>query len=384
MRIVHAYNQHRGGGGSDNSTRTTIEVLRQHGLQVEVYTRSSEDLPRNILGRMQAAASVVQAPRSVREFAAVLDAFRPDVVHAHEVFPLVSPWILPLCQERRIPVTMTCVDYRMTCPVVTHLREGRICTDCTGGREYWAVLRNCRHSLPESLTVAVYNVLVRTLRLFSAHVTRFIAPSEFTRQWLIAHAGIEPSRAITVSPVVAIPDREADAGAGAYVAYAGRFTSEKGILTLLEAARLGGFPLRLARAANSLVDVQIPSGVDIVATHGREELDAFVRGARLLVAPSIWFEAFGLTAAEAMAHGIPVVASRLGALANLVQDGIDGLLFEPGNARDLAAKVGTLWESPERCRRLGGAARTKAMSSWTAGQHVERLKAVYEDLCAGR
>ena len=381
MKVLHAYNQHRGGGGSDNSTRTTMEVLRRHGVDVQVFTRSSEALPRNLLGRFQAAANAVYAPGSVRAFAALLDSFQPDVVHAHEVFPLVSPWILPLCTRRGIPVAMTCVDYRMTCPIVTHLYNGEICTHCTGGREYWAVLKNCRQNIPESLIVAFNNTMVRKLRLFKRHVGRFIAPSEFTRSWLIEHAGIEPARITTISPVVELPDHASDPAQGSYVAYAGRFTPEKGIATLLEAARLAQLPFRLSHSLNGLVTVSVPPEV-VVVTHNKEDLSTFFRGARMFVLPSTWFEAFGLVAAEAMGHGLPVVASRLGAMSALVDDGVDGLLFEPGNPQDLCEKVKRLWNDPELCRRLGHAARQKAISLWSAEQHFQRLRAVYEDLCA--
>jgi glycosyltransferase involved in cell wall biosynthesis len=381
MRILHAYNQHRGGGGSDNATRSTIEVQREHGLDVQVYTRSSEDLPKNLRGRLQAASSVVYAPTSVREFGRLLESFRPDVVHAHEVFPLVSPWILPLCRDRGVPVAMSCVDYRMTCPIVTHLRGTTVCTECTGGREYRAVLRNCRQNLPESVAVASYNFLVRKRRLFRDHVSRFIAPSEFTRRWLIQHAAIAPESITTVAPVVAIPACASDPGEGRYVAYAGRITPEKGIATLLDAARLCDAPFRLARAENSLVTMDVPPGpAEMVVTRTREDLDAFFHGARMLVVPSLWFETFGLVAAEAMAWGLPVIASRLGSLSHLVEDGVDGLLFDPGNPQDLAAKVSRLWTDAALCRRLGRAARTKAMSLWTARQHVERLMGVYTDL----
>jgi len=268
--------------------------------------------------------------------------------------------------------------------VVTHLCDGEICARCVGGREYWAVLKNCRRNLPESLTMALYSTLARKLRLFSAHVGHFIAPSEFTRRWLIEHASIEPARITAISPVVDIPESPADPGAGGYVAYAGRFAREKGIDTLVEAARLCGLPFRLCRNEQSLVTVQVPSEVGVVVTRGRAELDAFYRGARMLVLPSIWFETFGLVGAEAMSHGIPVVASRIGAISGLVRDGVDGLLFEPRDPRDLADKVARLWADPDLCRRLGRAAREKAASLWSPQRHFERLLAVYEDLCGRR
>lgn len=380
MRVLYAYNRHRGGGGADNAARATIDVSRRQGVQVEVFTRNSEDLPRNIVGRLRAGLSVIYAPHSVREFSRLLNRFKPDLVHIHEIFPLVSPWILPPCSRRGIPVVMTCVDYRMTCPVVTHFRDGSICTRCTGGREYWAILKNCRRGHAASVSVALYNTLVRRLGLFARHVEHFIAPSEFTRQWLIQHAEIEPARITTINPVVEIPARAADPGVGEYVAFAGRFSPEKGIDTLVQAARLFDLPFRLARNNNSLIAVDVPPEVDVAITRNRAELSAFYRNARMLVVPSAWFETFGLVGAEAMSHGIPVVGARIGAIADLVRDGVDGLLFESRNAVDLAEKVTRLWYNPEFCRRLGRAGRDKAMTQWSPERHFERHMALYEQL----
>jgi glycosyltransferase involved in cell wall biosynthesis len=377
MRVLFVYSQHRGGNGSMNSTKATIDVCRQYGLEVDIFTRDSRDLPANLWGRLRAGASAIYAPGSVREFTARVDAFKPDVVHIYDVFPLISPWILPVCTRKGIPVVMTCDDYFLTCPVRTHLRDGHICTLCLGGREYWAVLKNCRHNIPESVVVAAHTALARKLRLFRGHVSRFIAASDFTSQWLIEHAGIEPARVATVPHVIEIPESPTDPASGNYVAFAGRFVPEKGIDTFLEAARICRLPFRLSRNERHFVHVDLPPDVDVVVTRGREDLSTFYRGARMVVFPSIWFETFGVVGAEAMSHSVPVVASRIGALGCLVDDGVDGLLFEPGNARDLADKVTRLWTDAELCRRFGRAAREKAISRWSAQPHFERLHEVY-------
>ena len=383
MRVLHAYNQHRGGGGANNATQATIDVSRHNGLDVKVFTRSSAELSRGLLGRLRAGAGAIYSPGSVRQFDALLDSFKPDVVHIHEIFPLVSPGILPRCARRGVPVVMTCVDYRLTCPVVTHLCDGQVCTRCVGGHEYWAVLRNCRGNLPESLAMALYSILARKLRLFSDYVDHFVAPSEFTRNWLIEHADIGADRVTTISPIVDAPENGTDPGVGGYVAFAGRFAREKGLDTLFEASRLCGLPFQVCRNENSLVTVQIPPEVGVVVTRGREDLDAFYCGARMLVVPSVWFETFGLVGGEAMSRGIPVVASRIGAISCLVEEGVDGLLFEPRDPRDLAEKVTRLWKDPDLCRQLGQAGRRKAATLWNADRHFELHMAVYQGLRRG-
>jgi glycosyltransferase involved in cell wall biosynthesis len=275
---------------------------------------------------------------------------------------------------------MSCVDYRLTCPVVTHLKDGRICNRCRGGREYWAVLENCRDNLAESASMALYSAVARKFRLFSDHVAHFIAPSSFTREWLIDNAAIPEERITAISPIVDIPDSAADPGAGDYVAFAGRFSPSKGIATLAAAARRSGLPVRAARNKAGFVTIEVPEEIEVVVTEGRDELDAFYRGARMIVVPSLWFETFGLVGAEAMSHGIPAVASRIGAIASLVDDGEDGLLFEPGDAVDLAEKIERLWGDPDLCRRLGAVARAKVCRLWSPDRHFEALRAVYAQL----
>jgi glycosyltransferase involved in cell wall biosynthesis len=380
MKVLHAYTHHRGGGGAENAVQATVEVCRRHGLSVDVFARRSEDIPRNLLGRLEAGVSAIHAPGSVHSFARALKAFQPDVVHIYDLFPLISPSIVRLCSREGIPVVMNCQQYRLTCPVVTHFREGAICTQCLGGREYRAILNNCRNNLAESITVALYNGRESRSHTLRKYVSRFVAPSEFTRQWLIEHAGLNPDRVTAIAPVVSIPDTAADPASGEYIAFGGRFVAEKGIATVLAAARAGGLPFRLSRNEAYRVDVPVPPDIRVEVTRSRLDLADFYRNARALVFPSIWFETFGLVGAEAMSHGIPVIASRIGALTELIEDGVDGLLFEPGNSDDLAEKAARLWNSPELCRRMGCAARRKAISLWSPERHFERLLKLYEDV----
>ena len=156
---------------------------------------------------------------------------------------------------------------------------------------------------------------------------------------------------------------------------------EKGIDTLLSAAGIAGLPVKLSRNEHHFCTVDLPPGTDVVVTRGRDDLAEFYRGARILAVPSRWFETFGIVGAEAMSHGIPVVASRLGALSDLVADGTDGLLFTPGDAADLAAKLRMLWDDPALCRRLGLAGRRKS-SVWTTDAYFESLLGVYRQAAA--
>jgi glycosyltransferase involved in cell wall biosynthesis len=165
-----------------------------------------------------------------------------------------------------------------------------------------------------------------------------------------------------------------------YAGFAGRFSHEKGISTLLDACRITGLPFKFAGDHNSMPELvsTSPRNVTFLGKLNRTELASFYSGARFLVVPSIWFETLGLVAAEAMGHATPVIASRIGALRDVVEDGVTGLLFEPGNAEELAQKMTYLWDHFELCRKFGLAGRAKRAREYGEDKHFEGLMAVYE------
>jgi len=224
--------------------------------------------------------------------------------------------------------------------------------------------------------------MLRMTRLITDNVTRLITCSEFTQQWMRDHSGIDPSRVDLVRHSVQIPETATDPVDGNYVAFGARFVPEKGIDTFLAAARICRLPFRLSRNKNFFVNVDLPPDAEVVVTIGRKDLAEFYRSARMLVVPSVWFETAPTVGAEAMSHGIPVIASNIGAVAGVVEDGVDGLLFEPGNARDLAEKVTRLWNDTELCRRFGRNARAKAVRRWNPETHVAGLVETYSKAIA--
>lgn len=327
---------------------------------------------------MSAFAKGVYSWQAKRETADIIENYRPDVVHANNLYPLFSPSVLVACRERGIPVVMTLHNYGLTCPAWYHLAKGRVCERCLGGREYWCVLQNCKGNVFESVGYALRNAVARSLGLFQDNVTLFVALTHFAKHRMV-NAGFEESQVAVMPFFVALPDSAADPARGEYIAYAGRLSPEKGIDTLLTAARNTGLPVRIAGdgPAGPRMVRQAPSNVEFVGTLDRTAIGTFYRNARFTVVPSTWFECFPLAIAEPMSHGVPVIASRIGGLPEIVEDGVTGLLFEPGNAEDLAVKMRMLWENPQLCLQMGVAGRQKAMREYSPDIYYERLLAVY-------
>jgi glycosyltransferase involved in cell wall biosynthesis len=378
MKVLHAYNRHRGGGGADNVWDQTIRESRERGLDIHVFSRDSRDLPASIGGKIKAFSSGIYARESVREFERVLNEFKPDLVHAHELYPLISYWILPLCKKAGIPVVYYCYDYRLTCPVATHFTNGQICKQCPAKGDHWAFLRNCRNSYAESFAYALRSTITRRFKLVIDNVDHFIVPSEFSRDWLMHEVGVDSRLITTVPCAVSLPETAVDPAKGGYIAFAGRFSEEKGADLLIEAARSLDLPLKLAGFEASHPAIKPGDKIECVMPETPQELAEFYRGARIVVAPSIWCETFGLVVAEAMSHGIPVVATRVGALQNTVDDAVTGLLFELGNVTDLSEKILRLWNSPSLCRDLGRAAREKVRDQFNLDAHFSQTMHAYQ------
>lgn len=383
MKILHACNYHRDGGGLDNAFDATISLSEARGLDLALFTRDSKQLT-GLGGKSRAFLSGIHGGSVVSEFADAIAEFEPDVIHVHELYPLISPWILPECTAAAVPVAMTCYDFRLTCPVATHFSRGEVCHRCLEHGAHWALLRNCRRSLPESLGFALRGAVAHRFGLFRKHVSHFIVPGKFSQRWLTDKLGI-PSNQITLNePAISLPERGIDdPNSGGYFGYAGRFVPEKGVEVLLEAARLARVPIKLAGDVPTHAASRADDDVSFVVPSTRDELTTFYRGCRALVVPSIWYETFGLVAAEAMSHGVPVIASRIGALQDTVRDGETGLLFASGDHRELADKLRLLWNDAELCRRLGSAARQGALNRWSDDAHFNRLMSVYCHLAPG-
>ena len=381
MRLLQIHNHYRFRGGEDVMFEQICALLRENGHEVSVFERRS-DTVQGLVGKLHAVGTSIYSPAAKRSVEALLKTARPELVHVHNLYPLVSPSILEACRDRCIPVVMRCPNYRLVCPTGLHLRNGNHCTRCHGGREYWCAITNCRGNIVESAAMALRNAMVRKWGLIASHVQMFVPPSACVKRRLV-EAGIPADRIRVVPNTVGLPDTACDASRGSYVAFAGRLSAEKGADTFLRAAeRLPHIPFRLAGEGDlhaRLMEIA-PTNVTFVGQLGRPELHDFYAGARMSVVPSVWEEAFGLVAAESMAFGIPVVASDIGALPEIIDRESTGMLFEPRNDEMLAEHIAALWSSPQRCRDMGMRGREKVQREYARDVYYKRILRVYHEV----
>lgn len=378
-RVLIAHNSYQQRGGEDAVVEAEAELLRSRGHAVRLLVAHNDAIVG--MPRSRLAARTFWSSQTVRDFRQALVEFRPDILHVHNTFPLISPSIYWAAARAGVPVVQTLHNFRLLCPQAMLLREGHICEDCVGRLPWRGVVRRCyRGSAAQSGVLAGMISLHLALGTWGSKVDRYIALNEFCRRKFIE--GGLPAQRIVVKPnFVDFPAPEAGAREG--MLFVGRLAEEKGLSTLCAAARLApDVAVRVAGTGPQAGLLQgIPSVAHLGALSAAEVREAMCR-AQALVMPSLWYENFPRTLVEAFACALPVIASRIGALAELVEDGVTGLLFEPGDAADLAAKMKWAAAHPDALMRMGQEARRRYLREFSPEVNYRRLTEIYAEVLA--
>jgi glycosyltransferase involved in cell wall biosynthesis len=314
----------------------------------------------------------------------VVEAFRPDVVHLHNVYHQLSPSILRPLAERDIPAVMTLHDYKLACPTYQLLDRGVPCQACVGGHFSQAVRRRCKGNSITASGLAAFELWLHTTAGAYDPVGRFVCPSRFLAAKM-AEANVFPERLRWLPHFVDTASIDRKRERGGPVVFAGRLSPEKGVDTLIEAVGRLGCHLdiagdgteraRLGERAETLAP-------GLVRFHGRlprAEVHRLFRSASVAAVPSRWFENQPMTVLEAFACGIPVVASDLGGLSELIDPGIDGDLVPPDDPEALAAALDRIMTRPSAALAMGGDARAKVRAQFDPPRHLAGLTTIYQE-----
>ncbi len=393
MKILAVHNSYQQPGGEDVVFKQEQDLLRRAGHTVVTYERSNFEIKANrLVVPLADVKNAVWSSHSRRSFRAALIAEKPDVVHVHNTFVVISPSIFSVCAEHDVPVVHTLHNYRLFCPTATFFRDGHVCEECVEHGLWRSVLHGCyRDSRPATATIALMLAVHRRLRTWSDNVDAFIALTQFVRHKFL-DCGLPPDR-VFVKPNFVYPDPGGErADAGDYALFVGRLSPEKRVSTVLAAwERVNGeVPLRVIGGGPQQLHLQSEgarlglNNVHFCGQLSRERTIAAMQGARFLIFSSEWFENFPVTLAESFACGLPAIASHLGAMREIVDDGRTGLHFIAGDAHDLAHKVRWAWNHPEEMHQMGEAARAEYLSKYTAEANYPLLMDIYARAIAHR
>jgi glycosyltransferase involved in cell wall biosynthesis len=376
VRVLVAHNGYQQRGGEDAVVQAEAALLQAHGHEVIEYRRHNDEL--SAVGRVAAAVDTFWSRRTARDIGDSIASQAPDVIHVHNTFPLISPSLYWAAARARVPVVQTLHNFRLICPQAMFLREGRVCEDCLGRQPWRGVVHGCyRDSVPQTAVLTGMLMLHRGLGTWQDKVTRYIALNEFCRRKFI-EGGLPADRLVVKPNFVDFEPPPSQPREG--VLFVGRLSKEKGVDVLARASQqVPGLRIAVAGTGPEMHVLDRAPQIERLGAISGDAVRVRMQRATALVLPSIWYENFPRTLVEAFASGLPVIASRIGALAELIEDGRTGLLFEPGNADDLARKLRWAQENPARLTDMGQEARALYEAKFSGPPNYRTLMAIYED-----
>jgi glycosyltransferase involved in cell wall biosynthesis len=395
--LVHNFYGSSAPSGENSVFIAESELLRQHGHNVVEFTRHSDEIRKSGLGGIvRGALSAAWNPFMKRRLRRIIEKEQPDIMHVHNTFPLLSPAVFYAAKGFFTATILTVHNYRIFCAAGIPVRNEIVCTECLDQCSVIPALRyGCyRNSRLATLPMIAMIALHRKLDTWGRHVDAFIALTDFQREKLI-EAGLPKDR-VYVKPHF-YPDPPAPVAwqeRQDRVVYVGRLGAYKGVHLLVEAWQqwgsdapkleiIGEGPERKQLEQMAATGPWPDQRISFVGQLSFLEAQARLAKARLLVLPSLCFEGFPMVIREAFALGVPVVASRIGALEEIVDHGKNGVLFTPGSSEDLLASVKKIWKGRE-LESMARAARETFEEKYTAEKNYRQLVDIYEKAIARR
>lgn len=392
MKILVVHNSYREPGGEDIVVAQEKRLLKSKGHTVIEYARSNHEANNaSVVDRMRLLKTIVSAQDSRMDVQQLLETERPDIVHIHNTFMMVSPSIYQACVDAKIPTVQTVHNYRLLCPATYLFRDGKVCEECIDHGLMRGVQHGCyRDSRLTTAAVALMLQVHRTRGTWTNEIDAFILLTEFAKRKLTEN-GL-PSEKVYVKPNFVECDPGERRDAGDFVLFVGRLSQEKGVDVLLDAWKLlkaplplrivGDGPSRLGLEAR--VEKEDLNSVKFLGRLDRDQTRDQMKKARFLVVPSLWYEGFPMVIAEGFACGLPVLGSRLGAMQEVIDDGHDGLHFTGGSPDDLAGKAAWAWEHPEEMAAMGRNGRRKYQERFGPETNYSLLMEIYSKASAMR
>jgi glycosyltransferase involved in cell wall biosynthesis len=386
LKVLLAHNFYQQSGGEDTVFSSEGRLLREKGHEVIEYIEHNDRI--RTMNKLDVAAETLWSRNSYNRISDVLEKEKPDVVHFHNTFPLISPSAYYACRAAEIPVIQSLDNPRLICPSATFFRDSHLCQECMKKTPPWpSIAYGCYHnSRLQTSVVASMLTLHRLLNTWNEKVDTYLVATEFYRQKFI-EGGI-PASKITVKPhfISSKLENKPNLNSRDCAIFIARLDPEKGVRTMLSAWKGLNIPLKirgegqLEKEVINFIKVNGLNKIELLDRLSGAELDQLRKGARFLIWPSEgYYETFGLAAVECFASGTPVIASRIGVMTEIVTDGVTGLHFNPGDPEDLAAKVRWAWDHPSEMAAMGKNARLEYESKYTADKNYRMLISIYEN-----
>ena len=380
MNILNIHNHHAHPGGMEVLYAALTKLLRERGHAVTDVSKQNAELA-SLSKKLMAFAGAIHSPSVYKELAAVIGQTSPKLAHVHNIYPQFSTSALDALHDAGVPVLLHVQDYKLTCPTAQHLRQGKLCEKCLTGSQFNCAIHNCRGSRSMSVAYTARNAWARSSGRLERAISRYLCPTKFVAD-LTIRGGYPADRVRVIPNFCDLPDVPPRESAGQYIGYIGRISPEKGLDVLIEAARKNGISTKIAGNTHLMPQLldNLPGNVEFVGQLDRPGIANFLNGMTALVVPSVWYEAFGIVCVEALSRGIPVIASDIGGLPEVVWHNETGLLVPPNDPAALAQAMQQLWDDPAYAKQLGHRGYVVARERFTVEAFYKNLNSIWSEL----
>lgn len=390
MKILMAHNFYKSTApsGEDIVFQNEFKLLQNNGIDVITYTKHNDDIQKlSIYSKLKLPTKCIWSIETYREIKKLIRREKPDIVHFHNIWYLISPSAYYACKDYGVvPIVQALHNFRIFCANGLLLRNNNVCEECLNKVPWKAIFYGCYnnshfYSIPIALTEWVHQII----GTWKNTVNSYIALTNFSKNKFI-QAGISQDK-IYIKPNFLPNPPEPDYSNNDYAIFIGRLSKEKGIEILIEAFKklpkflklfiIGDGPLRTK--IEDLLKSEKIYNINLIGSLNHSQCIQFLKKSSCLILPSICFETFSMVICEAFACGKPVIASNIGAMAELVENGKTGLLFEPKNPEELAMKVKWMIENKDACVEMGKNARKVFEEKYTEEKNINMLLDIYRN-----
>ncbi|MGA2100510.1 MAG: glycosyltransferase family 4 protein [Candidatus Sulfotelmatobacter sp.] len=390
MKVLLVHSAYQQFGGEDSVVRAETELLQSHGDEVVPYTRHNDETKNfNVVQKALFFPQSIYSWKTSSEIDDVVRRVKPDVAFVHNIYPLISPSAYHTLHALGVPTLQVLHNFRPFCPNGLFYTQGQVCEACKGGNYLNAVRKRC---FKDSYALSGLYALTLGLNRLAGMVDKisgFICLTEFFRIKM-REAGVPESKLFVRPNFVRAPALQADEKtSNSYALFMGRLSPEKGCWTLIHAfEQMPAVKLKIVgtgpmeQELRDYIRDKKLQNIELLGFKSGDEKWDILRNSFCLVLPSEWYENFPISALEGFMASKPVIASRMGGLPYIVEEGKSGLLFESGNAGELAERIQYLADRPEEAMCMGACGRHLTETKYGPEQGYSNLKEIFSQMKA--
>ena len=398
MKILLVNKFHYLKGGSEKYYFELGDLLKQHGHEIAFFSMKSDDniktnekeyfvdeIDLNNGSKLKAFDVIYSKENKIKMLYAIED-FKPDVIHINNFQRQLSESILEAANEKKIPIVFTAHDVQAVCPAITMLDSNKqICELCKKGKYINCIKKKCvKDSLLKSILAAIEGKYYRVKNVYNKKIDWIVTPSKFYKQKMIED-GIEEKHITAIHNFIELDKYNLELQDDGYALYIGRLSKEKGILNLIEAfSRIKDQKLYIAgdgperkKIETIIKDRNLEDRIMLLGYINQDQVKEYLRKARFVVVPSIWYENCPYSVMETLAIGKPVIGANIAGIPELVNDKVNGLLYKYDSISDLEAKMKILYENPELAKQYGANAKKIAIENYGKEKYYKQIINIY-------